>query len=59
MGNKNSVVDIRLPGYTPQADNFIEDDSSPVAVIYKIPPAVWVVVFLVIGYVGIRAVMED
>ena len=26
---------------------------------YKIPPALWMIVFIIIGYVGIRWIMED
>jgi len=29
------------------------------SVIYSIPPAVWILVFLLVGYFGMRYVMED
>lgn len=26
---------------------------------YKVPPVIWMVIFLIVGYVGVRWVMED
>lgn len=59
-GSARSVV-INLPGYgnEKQKEAFEVDASKLPAPVYKIPPVVWVVLFLVGGYLGIRWIMED
>lgn len=53
-------VMLDLPGYgTNRPDDFKQDESKLPAPVYTIPPAIWVVVFLVGGYLGIRWIMED
>lgn len=60
-----SPVMFSLAGYPPQeAGGGIPTTndaggSGPVAQSYTIPPAVWMFVFLVVGYVGLRLLMED
>ena len=56
-------VMLNMPGYNPPGDTFTMPDDSenmgmPTGSAYKIPPAVWPVVFLVIAYLGFRWVME-
>lgn len=52
-----------LPGYGVTSANndsaFEQDESKLPAPVYSIPPVVWVVLFLVGGYLGIRWIMED
>jgi hypothetical protein len=51
---------IDLPGYgSDRPDDFQQDETKLPAPVYSIPPVVWVVLFLVIGYLGIRWIMED
>jgi len=62
--NNSSPVSINLPGYIQQQPLQIStpDGDSPnkgESVIYKIPPAAWIFIFLLIGYLGMRYVMED
>jgi hypothetical protein len=57
-------VSINVQGYAPQQESLVPvgEVASPTAgesVIYKIPPAVWILVFMLVGYVGMRWVMED
>lgn len=57
-------VMLNLQGYAPQQETLVPvgEAAGPAAgesVIYKIPPAVWILVFLLVGYVGMRYVMED
>ena len=52
-----------MPGYNPPGETFhMQDDSEnmgqPTAAAYKIPPALWPVIFLVVAYIGFRLVME-
>ncbi len=51
-------VMLDLQGYGNQEEGFIEEGKAP-AVAYKIPPVVWMIVFLIAGYLGMRFVMED
>jgi hypothetical protein len=59
----SSPVMFNLPGYSPPAVDSPVDGSTPPtkgeSVIYKIPPAFWILFFMLVGYVGMRAVMED
>jgi len=63
MANPTPVI-FSMPGYNPPGDSFITSDDgsenmgTPSASGYRIPPAVWMVAFLVISYLGIRWVME-
>jgi hypothetical protein len=59
----DNPVLIALPGYaeglrgaipTVAESGGVEDQTS-----YKIPPVVWMFIFLVAGYVGLRMVLED
>ena len=34
-------------------------ESVPAAATYTIPPVVWMLIFLIGGYIGLRWVMED
>lgn len=57
-----SPVLLDLPGYgiTGGKEEAFEQDASKLPEpVYSIPPVVWVVVFLVGGYLGIRWIMED
>lgn len=36
-----------------------EGESKPVGSAYVIPPVLWMIVFLIGGYIGLRWVMED
>lgn len=57
---QTKLVTIGFPGldYGKKEDQ-IPVVSAAVETAYKIPPIVWMVVFLVVGYVGLRWVMED
>lgn len=64
MSNGTPVL-FSLVGYPPQevpggipATNDA-GGSMPVEANYTIPPALWMFVFLVVGYVGLRMLMED
>ena len=35
------------------------DVTAPAQASYKIPPAFWMIAFLVIGYFGLRMLLED
>ena len=52
---------ISLPGYTTggQSQFDTSDDPKNQSGTYKINPIVWMLLFLIVGYVGIRWVMED
>lgn len=61
-----SPVMFRVPGGindkpAPEVQAFEspEGDSKPVGSAYSIPPVVWVLVFLIGGYLGVRWIMED
>lgn len=66
MNNVNPVM-FQLPGgvnstVNPDNNNGFDSpggESKPVMSAYKIPPAIWMIVLLVVGYVGLRYVMED
>lgn len=54
------TVTIGFPG----GDYGNERDQLPVVTsametAYRIPPVIWMIVFLVVGYIGVRWVMED
>jgi hypothetical protein len=64
--NGNNVVMAVIPGYDPSpntripfTDNTGGSSVTDTKVDYKIPPVVWMFVFLVVGYVGLRLMMED
>lgn len=50
-----------LPGYDiPDAlPAEVANDNQTKATAYKIPPVIWMIFFLVVGYVGLRMVLED
>lgn len=60
-----SPVTINLPGFAPQVQDDFSipvDGSQPAkgeSIIYKIPPAFWIWFFLVVGYLGVRLMMEE
>ena len=60
MAGQNPVMfDIGGPGYgIPGANKNDPDTATPTMTPYKIPPVVWVIVFLVAGYIGVRSIME-
>lgn len=54
-----ALVSIGFPtGYGVKSDQLPAAQEVQAAV-YKIPPFVWCVIFLIVGYVGIRTIMED
>lgn len=59
-GAASQVVTIGFPGgdYGDSKDQ-VPVVSTAVEAAYKVPPAVWCVVFLIVGYIGIRWIMED
>ncbi len=46
-----------VPGGVPSTND--AGGSLPAQASYVIPPVVWMFVFLVVGYVGLRMMMED
>lgn len=64
-GLNSSPVGISLPGLNQKTDdnnsgfNSPIGESSPDMQAYTIPPVLWVIVFLIVGYIGIRYFMED
>jgi hypothetical protein len=63
MSNLSGVkVDaFMLPDYNvPDAHpSTIANDSREAVIEYKIPLVVWMFIFLIVGYIGLRAIMED
>ena len=63
MYSSPSPVMINLGGYVRQDDGLTPMNGAEPpkgeSIVYKIPPAVWIFVFLLIGYAGMRMVMED
>lgn len=61
MPGRVSIDAFRLPGYeTPDALPPASDvQTQQTAKPYNIPPVIWMVLFLVIGYVGVRFLLED
>lgn len=61
----NSVVTVQIPGYAPGLAGSVPavtDNGSlgaPETVGLRIPPVVWMFVFLVVGYVGLRMILDD
>jgi hypothetical protein len=52
-----------IPGYSPKgafAPEEMKDssDTTP-APSYKIPPVVWMVLFLIVGYIGLSFMVEE
>jgi hypothetical protein len=61
-GTVNPVL-LDMPGYNPPGPTFNSPDDSvnmgmSTAGAYKIPPAIWPIVFLVVAYLGLRLIME-
>lgn len=54
-------VGFSVPGWGGKTDEPVPDGagSQQAATPYKIPPVVWMVLFLVVGFVGVRMLMED
>ena len=63
--NGNGIVAIEIPGYgvglgnagvpaTNVAGGAVQQQAK-----YSFPPVGWMFVFLIVGYVGLRLVMED
>lgn len=55
---------LQIPGYSApsDSDSALNDgnaDKAQKEQSYKIPPLVWMVLFLVIGYAGIRMLLEE
>lgn len=60
VSNIAAPVMLDLQGYGNPENQFVDtSDKNTPAQVYKIPPVVWVPVFLVVGYMVIRKVMED
>jgi hypothetical protein len=59
QANTYGVTAFSIPGYdTPDA--FPEDETQKTeATPYAIPPVLWMLFFLFIGYIGIRFLLED
>ena len=60
--NNTSPVMFGLPGLNENTDtNNSGFDSAPAPSMqaYTIPPVVWMILFLVAGYFGVRYFMED
>lgn len=59
----NVAAMVNLPGYGDSVPNAIPIVDSAggqqPAPVYKIPPVVWPFVFLIVGYLGIRMLIED
>lgn len=47
------------PGYNPPNAESVQGayDSHPAS--YNIPPVAWMIAFLLIGYIGLRFLLED
>lgn len=57
--SRMAVTAFEIPGYeTPDALP-IAEASDQKAVPYAIAPAIWMILFLFIGYIGIRMLLED
>lgn len=58
------IVTLDVPGYSQglgigvPVTNDMGGATGLQAANYKIPPALWMVIFLVIGYVGLRMLLE-
>ncbi len=61
MAERMSVTGFTIPGYdVPDAYDTPEtSDQQSQAKPYKIPPVAWMIIFLVVGYFGLRMVLED
>ena len=60
---QNLVASFQIPGYNPPNATPPEvaqdsSDASPKPG-YKIPPVVWPILFLVIGYIGVHFMVEE
>lgn len=59
----NSVVSINLSDLVPPGRGAVIEDGTDQgpqeASAYKIPPVIWMVIFLTVGYLGVRMLMED
>jgi hypothetical protein len=49
---------IRQDNRTPSNVNGAEPPKGE-SIVYKIPPAFWILFFLAVGYLGMRYIMED
>lgn len=59
-----SVDAFMLPGYDDHPgvelhDPMIANDNAVEVREYKIPLVVWIVVFLIVGYLGLRFILEE
>jgi hypothetical protein len=62
MAGQTPVI-LKMPGYEPPGEAFTAPDDAvnmggPTASAYKIPPAIWPIIFLAVAYLGLRWVME-
>lgn len=62
----NGVVTVSIPGYAPGLAGKVPDtndagavQAAPATGSFRIPPVVWMFIFLVVGYVGLRMILED
>lgn len=61
----NSPVVISLPGYAQNLPGALptisSNESSGIdsGTTYTIPPVIWMFIFLIAGYVGLRMMLED
>lgn len=59
MASRLPVTAFALPQYAPPGAFEGGDASNNEAKPYAIPPFVWMLAFLAIGYFGIRVLVED
>lgn len=62
----NGVVSVAIPGYAPGLagkipanTNDMGATSTAATQVLRIPPVVWMFVFLVVGYLGLKMLLED
>lgn len=60
----NRFVAIGLPSVDVGVGDSIPDSAAntgkpPEETVYKFPPVVWMFIFLIAGYVGVRFMLED
>jgi hypothetical protein len=56
-------VILNMPGYNPPGDTFTMPNDSenmgvPTGSAYRIPPALWPVILIVVAFLGLRWIME-
>jgi len=64
MANRLTVDSFTLPGYdTPDAHpaSVAAENTAPASDVggYSIPPVLWMVLFLAVGYFGLRMILDE